>query len=122
MEAEYTTDPDLLFDYSHHNVANLFDLFTSRFGQPGSPSYSRFNVTANGIEVVTYATDANGNKTEFNTIHVKRTAQHTIPDGIDYVAPVNPREGEKFIQNGQLYIKKNGKFTTSPGRRLLSEK
>ena len=119
MEAEYTTDPDLLFDYSHHNVANLFDLFTSRFGQPGSPSYSRFNVTANGIEVVTYATDANGNKTEFNTIHVKRTAQHTIPNGIDYVAPVNPREGEKFIQNGQLYIKKNGQIYNVTGQKIV---
>ncbi len=118
MEAEYTTDPDLLFDYSHHNVANLFDLFTSRFGQPGSPSYSRFNVTANGIEVVTYATDANGNKTVFNTINVKRTAQHTIPDGIEYVAPVNPREGEKFIQNGQLYIKKNGQIYNVTGQKI----
>lgn len=118
MEAEYTTDPDLLFDYSHHNVANLFDLFTSRFGQPGSPSYSRFNVTANGIEVVTYATDANGNKTVFNTINVKRTAQHTIPDGIEYVAPVNPREGEKFIQNGQLFIKKNGQIYNVTGQKI----
>ena len=118
MEAEYTTDPDLLFDYKHHNVANLFDLFTSRFGQPGSPSYSRFNVTANGIEVVTYATDANGNKTVFNTINVKRTAQHTIPDGIEYVAPVNPREGEKFIQNGQLFIKKNGQIYNVTGQKI----
>ena len=118
MEAEYTTDPELLFDYSHHNVENLFDLFSSRFGQPGSPSYTRFNVSAEGIEAVTYATDGEGNKTEFNTIHVKRTAQHTIPDGIDYVAPVNPREGEKFIQNGQLFILKNGQIYNVTGQKI----
>ena len=118
MEAEYTTDPELLFDYSHHNVENLFDLFSSRFGQPGSPSYTRFNVNADGIEAVTYATDGEGNKTEFNTIHVKRTAQHTIPDGIDYVAPVNPREGEKFIQNGQLFILKNGQIYNAIGQKI----
>lgn len=118
MEAEYTTDPDLLFDYSHHNVANLFDLFTSRFGQPGSPSYSRFNVTANGIEVVTYATDANGNKTEFNTIHVKRTAPHTLPNGVENVQIENIREGEKFIHNGQLYIKKNGQIYNVIGQKV----
>ena len=118
MEAEYTTDPALLFDYHHHNVENLFDLFSSRFGQPGSPSYTRFNVSAEGIEAVTYATDGEGNKTEFNTIHVKRTAQHTIPDGIDYVAPVNPREGEKFIQNGQLFILKNGQIYNVTGQKI----
>ena len=46
MEEEYTTDPSILFDYHHHNVNNLFDMFNTKFGQPGATSYSRFNVTA----------------------------------------------------------------------------
>ena len=119
MDAEYTTDPALLFDYSHHNVENLFDLFTSKFGQPGSPSYSRFNVTSEGIEVVTYKTDAAGNKTVYNTINVKRTAPHTVPQGIEDVqAGDNVREGEKFIREGQLFIRKNGKIYNVIGQQI----
>ena len=109
MEEEYTTDPSILFDYHHHNVNNLFDLFTSKFGQPGAPSYSRFNVTNQGIEVITYKTDAAGNKTVYNTIHVKRDAPHTVPLGYENVQVEQPvRNGEKFIRNGQLYIMKDG--------------
>ena len=108
MEAEYTTDPNLLFDYNHHNVENLFDLFTSKFGQPGSPSYTRFNVTSEGLEVITYKTDAAGNKTEYNTIYVKRTKPHTFFEGIENIPVENMREGEKFIRDGQIYILKNG--------------
>ena len=118
MEAEYTTDPSILFDYSHHNVKDLFDFFTSRFGQPGSPSYTRFNVTANGIEVVTYKTDDNGNKEVFNTINVKRTKPHTMPDGIENVQWQDLREGDKFIQGGQLYIKKNGMIYNVIGQKI----
>ena len=119
MDAEYTTDPALLFDYNHHNVENLFDLFTSKFGQPGSPSYSRFNVTSEGIEVVTYKTDAAGNKTVYNTINVKRTAPHTVPQGIEDVqAGDKVREGEKFIREGQLFIRKNGKIYNVIGQQI----
>jgi hypothetical protein len=99
-------------------VKDLWSLFTSRFGQPGSPSYSRFNVTSQGIEVVTYATDGAGNKTEFNTILVKRTKPHTTPSGIENVQPMNVREGEKFIRNGQLFILKNGQIYNVIGQKI----
>ena len=118
MIDEYTEDLSILFDYKHHNVKNLWSLFTSRFGQPGSPSYSRFNVTDNGIEVVTYKTDANGNKEVFNTINVKRTKAHTVPSGIEYVQPMNIREGEKFIRDGQLFILKNGQIYNVIGQKI----
>ena len=109
MEEEYTTDPSILFDYHHHNVNNLFDLFNTKFGQPGAPSYSRFNVTAQGIEVITYKTDAAGNKTVYNTIHVKRDTPHSVPLGYENAQVEQPvRNGEKFIRNGQLYIMKDG--------------
>lgn len=110
MEDEYTEDPAILFDYKHHNVKDLWSLFTSRFGQPGSPSYSRFNVSDQGIEVVTYKTDDNGNKEEFNTIHVKRTKPHSAPSGVENLYQPNVRDGEKFIRDGQVLIQRDGKI------------
>ena len=91
-------------------MKDLWSLFTSRFGQPGSPSYSRFNVTNEGIEVVTYKTDDNGNKEVFNTIHLKRTKPHGNGQGLENIQFDKLNDGEKFIQNGQLYIKKNGRI------------
>ena len=117
MEEEYTTDPTILFDYKHHNVKNLFDLFQTKFGQPGAPSYSRFNVTSEGIEVVTYKTDENGNKEVFNTIKVKRTKPHSTVTGIENVNVMpNVQNGEKFIHNGQLFILKDGRIFNMMGQ------
>ena len=119
MEEEYTTDPNILFDYKHHNVKNLFDLFTSKFGQPGAPSYSRFNVTAQGIEVITYKTDANGGKEVYNTIRIKRDTPHTVPTGFENVeAERTIRNGEKFIRNGQLFILKDGAVYNVIGQKV----
>ena len=119
MEEEYTTDPTILFDYKHHNVKNLFDLFQTKFGQPGGPSYSRFNVTSEGIEVVTYKTDDSGNKEVFNTIKVKRTKPHTSTTGIENVNVMpNVQNGEKFIHNGQLYILKDGRIFNMMGQKV----
>ena len=118
MEDEYTEDPAILFDYKHHNVKDLWDLFTSRFGQPGSPSYSRFNVSDQGIEVVTYKTDDNGNKEEFNTIHVKRTKPHSAPSGVENLYQPNVRDGEKFIRDGQVLIQRDGKIYNVLGVRV----
>lgn len=110
MIDEYTEDPEILFDYHHHNVKDLFSLFTSRFGQPGSPSYTRFNVSDQGIEVVTYKTDDNGNKEEFNTINIKRTKPHGTPTGCESPYQPNVRDGEKFIRDGQVFIQRDGKI------------
>ncbi len=119
MEEEYTEDPSILFDYHHHNVQDLFSMFTSRFGQPGAPSYSRFNVTSEGIEVVTYKTDDSGNKEVFNTIKVKRTKPHTSTTGIENVNVMpNVQNGEKFIHNGQLYILKDGRIFNMMGQKV----
>ena len=117
MEEEFTTDQNLLFDNEHHNVPNLFDLFTSRFGQPGSPSYTRFNVTNNGIEVVTYYVDAAGNKTEFNNFTVTRKYPHGNGQGYE-LRDKDIHEGDKFIRNGQLFIKKNGMIYNVIGQKI----
>ena len=59
--------------------------------------------------MITYKTDAEGNKTVYNTIHVKRDAPHSAPLGYENVQVEQPvRNGEKFIRNGQLYIMKDG--------------
>ena len=121
MEEEYTTDPTLLYDYKHHNVQNLFDLFTTKFGQPGAPSYSRFNVTSEGIEVQTYKTDAAGNKTVYNTINVKRTKPHTIPSGVEEINTNPVRDGEKFIRDGQVFIRLNGQIYNVLGQKVAQE-
>ena len=118
MEANYTTDPELLFDNKHHNVKDLFDLFTTKFGQPGSPSYTRFNVTAEGIEAITYKTGEDGSKEVYNTIRVKRTKPHTSTEGIENTPIENVREGQKFIRNGQLYILRDGKIYNVIGQQI----
>ena len=116
MDTAYTTDPAKLYDGKHHNVKNLFDLYTTKYGQPFVPSYSRFNVTSEGIEVITYGTDAAGNKTVFNTIRVKHAP---VATGIDETAVENKvSNGEKFIKDGQLYIRKDGRIYNVIGQEM----
>ena len=118
MEEEYTTDPAILFDYQHHNVKDLFDLFTSKFGQPGSPSYSRFNVTKDYIEIVTYYLDENDNPKVFNTIRVKNS-RHDSTQNIENIKDANTiANNGKFICNGQLYIVKDGRIYNVIGQKI----
>ena len=119
MEEEYTTDPELLFDYNHHNVENLFDLFTSKFGQPGSPSYTRFNVTGDYLEVVTYYLDENDNPLEFNTIRVKNS-RPSATQGLENAKEEenNTIQSGKFLRDGQLYVLKNGITYTILGQKI----
>lgn len=108
MNAAYTTDPNLLYDGKHHNVENLFDLFTSKFGQPGSPSYSRFNVTSEYLEIVTYKLDANDVPQVYNTIRIKNN-RPSIYRGIKNTEEdTHVQANGKYIRDGQLYIVKNG--------------
>lgn len=66
-----------------HQVDNYFDLFTSMFGQPGAPAYTRVNVSNNGLELKTYKASASGAREEYNTINVVRTKEHSVPAGFD---------------------------------------
>lgn len=117
MDTAYTTDPTKLYNGKHHNVENLFNLFTSKFGQPGSPSYTRFNVSSEALEAVTYYLDKNDNPVIFNTIRVKNNRPSSLPDAIEGVRPdADDRYGEKFILNGQLFIKKGGRTYTILGQ------
>ena len=118
MEEKYTTDQSLLFDGNHHNVPNYFDLFTGMFGQPGAPSFTKFTVKSTGIEMNSYTADANGNATLINTMRVVRNAPHTIPSGYEDIQTENIREGEKFIRDGQLFIRKNGMIYNVIGQKI----
>ncbi len=97
-------------NYNKHKVTDYFDLFTSKFGQPGAPSYTRFNVSSEGIEMKTYQVDNSGNSAIYNTINVVRRERHGVPTGYEnMVEEVSVNDGEKFIRNGQLFIRRDGK-------------
>ena len=117
MEAKYTTDPSKLYDGAHHDVKNYFDLFTGMFGQPEAPSFTKFTVKSDCIEMNSYKADKNGNATLFNTMKVKRTTEHSAPTGIENLN-VDVREGQKFIRDGQLYILKNGQVYNVIGQKI----
>ena len=119
MDTAYVADlaDPKLYDNHHHNVQNLFDLFTSKFGQPGSPSYTRFNVTAEAIEMVTYYLDENDKPQVFNTIRVQNK-RHGAQEGIENTTMVDVRDGQKFIRNGQLFILKDGRIYNVIGQKI----
>ena len=104
-------------NYPKHKVTNYFDLMTSMFGQPEAPSYTRVNVTGAGIELESYKANANGTSTLYNTIHIVRNTPHTAPSGYENVV-AEPKDGEKFIRNGQLYILKDGQIYNVIGQKI----
>ena len=119
MDAAYTTDQSILYDNHHHNVPNLFDLFTSKFGQPGSPSYSRFNVTSQYLEIVTYYLDANDVPQVFNTIRVKNSRPSSMPtERMETMMNDKGVQSDKFFCNGQLLIRKNGMIYNVIGQKI----
>lgn len=101
--------------YNKHLVQNYFDLFTGFFGQPGAPSFTKFTVKADCIEMNSYTADKNGNVNLINTMKVKRTTPHTPPTGIENTVVENVKDGEKFIRDGQLFILRDGKVYNMMG-------
>ena len=105
---------------SKHHVENYFDLFTGMFGQPGAPSFTKFTVKSDCIEINSYTADSNGNATLLNTMKVKRTKAHTPPTAIENVNSFATRDGEKFIQDGQIFIRINGMIYNMLGEKVES--
>lgn len=104
--------------YDKHKVTNYFDLFTGMFGQPGAPSFTKFTVKNDCIEVNSYKANPDGSSTIFNTMRIKRNKAHTVPFlGLENVqTPM--QEGEKFIRDGQLLILKNGRVYNMLGQQV----
>ena len=104
---------------STHKVTNYFDLFTGMFAQPEAPCFTKITVTKEALLFNSYTADSEGNATLINTMQVKRTKAHSIPTGYEDLAPEQPvREGEKFIRNGQLFIRKDGKIYNIFGQKI----
>ena len=98
-------------NYDKHKVTNYFDLFTSRFGQPGSPCYTRVTVNDEALTLEAITANSSGDTNLFNTIKVVRNKPHTIPAGFEDIQsePVM-REGKKFVRDGQIFIRHNNKI------------
>ena len=120
MEQEYTEDLSVLFDNKHHNVKNYFDLFTGMFGQPEAPTFTKITVKEDCLEFNSYtADDDEGNVTLINTMRVVRTKPHTVTDLHEGVErPKIVQEGEKFIRNGMVYIRRDGKIYNIFGQQI----
>jgi hypothetical protein len=57
-------------DYSKHEVANYWDLFTGKFGQPGAPVFSEISVNTNEITVSTYTNSEAADPTLYDTFKI----------------------------------------------------
>ena len=105
-------------NYDKHKVTNYFDLMTGMFGQPGAPSFTKFTVKEDCIELNSYTASASGEATLLNTMRVRRTKPHTVPfQGIENVETPMV-EGEKFMRNGQIFILKNGRIFNMLGQEV----
>lgn len=105
--------------YDKHKVTNYFDLFTGMFGQPEAPSFTKFTVKDDCIEMNSYTANSSGQATLINTMRVVRNQQHTT--GLEEIPVENLRNGQKFIRNGQLYILKDGKIFNIFGQTVVLE-
>ena len=109
MESEY--DPTKLKDGKHHNVKNYFDLFTGMFGQPEAPSFTKITVKSDCLEFNSYTANTDGTATLINTMRMVRTQEHTVPElpeGVEI--PKVMGEGDKFIRDGMLFIRRDGRI------------
>ena len=105
-------------NYDKHKVTNYFDLMTGMFGQPQAPSFTKFTVKEDCIELNSYTASASGEATLLNTMRVRRTKPHTVPFlGIENVETPMV-EGEKFMRNGQIFILKNGRIFNMLGQEV----
>ena len=119
MESEYTDNPGTLKDGKHHNIPNYFDLFTGMFGQPEAPSFTKITVKDECLEFNSYTANADGTATLFNTMRMVRTKEHTVPELLnDIDTPQLIRNGDKFLQNGVLYIRRNGHVYNAQGQAI----
>jgi len=107
-----------------HRVTNYYDLFSSKFGQPGSPAFTKVTVKSDGIYLDTYqVTDDKGNAKLFNSIKVVRNKPHTPPTGYEIVTEdmdklQSSSSSTKMIHNGQLFILRDGQLYNAQGLKL----
>lgn len=104
------------YEEGKHNVPNYFDLFTGMFGQPGAPSFTKITVKEECLEFNSYIANMDGTATLFNTMKIVRTKEHSVPQGIE--TPEIIRFGDKFLQNGMLFIRRDGRTYNTMGQEI----
>ena len=120
MEAEYTEDPTILYDDKHHNVKDYYDLFTGMFGQPEAPTFTKITVKADCLEFNSYtADDDEGHVSLLNTMRIVRNREHTVTELLEGIeTPKAVKEGEKFIRNNMLFIRRDGRTFNAFGQEV----
>ncbi len=104
---------------STHKMNNYFDLFTGMFAQPEAPCFTKIIVSDECLLFNSYTADQDGNATLINTMRVTRSRRHVVPTGYEDLAPLpTPRDGEKFIRDGQIFIRKDGHTFNMLGKRV----
>lgn len=95
---------------STHKVNNYFDLFTGMFAQPEAPCFTKITVSDRCLLFNSYTADQNANATLINTMRVTRSQRHGVPSGYEDLVPLPaPREGDRFIRDGQVLIRRDGR-------------
>ena len=119
MEREYAATPSEL-KKGKHNVKNYFDLFTGMFGQPEKPSFTKITVKDDCIEFNSYtADDDQGNATLLNTMRIIRKKEHSVPETWEgFVTPWIVEKGDKYMQDGTLFIRRNGRTFSVTGQEI----
>jgi len=120
MDSEYTQTASELKDGKHHNIPDYFSLFTGMFGQPEKPSFTKVTVKEDCLEFNSYTAETDGTATLFNTMKMVRTKPHGVPErkqGLQ--TPEVWIEGTKFFQDGQLYIRHNGRVFNIYGHLII---
>lgn len=109
---------DADYEAGNHNVPNYFDLFTGMFGQPGAPSFTKITVKDDCLEFNSYTANLDGTATLFNTMRMVRTKEHGVPELSGVEAPEIINHGNKFLQNGMLFIRRDGGIYTIFGQKV----
>lgn len=69
--------------YSKHKVANYWDLFTGKYGQPGAPTYSKITVSTEAIQVDSYTANSSASATPFDSFKILKNKNNSASKHIE---------------------------------------
>lgn len=107
-------------NYDKTKVANYYDLFTGKFGQPGAPAYTEITVNADSMVVSTYKTSVFKTRQLYDEIVIKREADNTYLD-VHTLPAETQNDVFKTLYKGQLLIAKGQDFYDILGRKYSRE-
>ena len=76
--------------FVNHGIANYWDLFTGKFGQPGNPTFSEITVNTNEIVVDTYSANQNSQTSLYDSFKIVKGFQSGImtTKNLQFIYPV----------------------------------